>query len=58
MTVLPITPEIAARAVSLPDSYPKNPQDRLMGATALAEGMDLVAHDRLIKKSGAVPVIW
>jgi PIN domain nuclease of toxin-antitoxin system len=58
MTVLPITPEIAARAVSLPDSYPKDPQDRLIGATALAEGMDLVTHDRLIKKSGAVPVIW
>jgi len=58
MTVLPITPEIAARAVSLPDSYPKDPQDRLIGATALVEGIDLVTHDRLIKKSGAVPVIW
>ncbi|MGA9668315.1 MAG: type II toxin-antitoxin system VapC family toxin [Terracidiphilus sp.] len=58
MTVLPITPEIAARAVSFPDSYPKDPQDRLIGATALAEGIDLVTHDRLIKKSGLVPVIW
>jgi PIN domain nuclease of toxin-antitoxin system len=58
MTVLPITPEIAARAVSFPDSYPKDPQDRLIGATALVEGMDLVTHDRLIKKSGAVTVIW
>ena len=58
MTVLPMTPEIAARAISLPDSYPKDPQDRLIAATALAEGMDLVTHDRLIKKSGAIPVIW
>jgi PIN domain len=58
MAVLPATPEIAARAVSLPDSYPKDPQDRLIGATALAEGMDLVTRNRLIKKSGAVPVIW
>lgn len=58
MTVLPITPEIAARAVSFPDSYPKDPQDRLIGATALVEGIDLVTHDRLIKKSGVVPVIW
>lgn len=58
MTVLPITPEIAARAVSFPDSYPKDPQDRLIGATALVEGIDLVSHDRLIKKSGIVPVIW
>lgn len=58
MTVLPITPEIAARAVSLRESYPKDPQDRLIGATALVEGIDLVSHDGLIRKSGIVPVIW
>jgi PIN domain nuclease of toxin-antitoxin system len=58
MTVLPITPEIAARAVSFPESYPKDPQDRLIGATALVEGIQLVSRDRLIKKSGIVPVIW
>jgi PIN domain nuclease of toxin-antitoxin system len=58
MTVLPITPEIAARAVSFPESYPKDPQDRLIGATALVEGIQLVSHDRLIRKSGIVPVIW
>jgi PIN domain nuclease of toxin-antitoxin system len=58
MTVLPITPEIAARAVSFPDSYPKDPQDRLIGATALVEGIELVTHDKLIKKSRVVPVIW
>jgi PIN domain nuclease of toxin-antitoxin system len=58
MTVLPITPEIAARAVSFPESYPKDPQDRLIGATALVEGIELVSHDRLIRKSGIVPVIW
>jgi len=58
MTVLPITPEIAARAVSFPDSYPKDPQDRLIGATALVEGTELVTHDKLIKKSGMIPIIW
>jgi PIN domain nuclease of toxin-antitoxin system len=58
MTVLPITPEIAARAVSFPDSYPKDPQDRLIGATALVEGVELVTHDKSIKKSGLVQVIW
>ena len=45
VSVLPITPEIAVRAVSFPDSYPKNPQDRLIGATALVEGAGLVTHD-------------
>lgn len=58
MTVLPITPEIAARAVGFPDSYPTDPQDRLIGATALVEGIQLVTHDKLIKKSRVVPVIW
>jgi len=58
MTVLPITPEIAARAVSFPDSYPKDPQDRLIGATALVEGIQLISHDKLIKKSGLVPMVW
>jgi PIN domain nuclease of toxin-antitoxin system len=58
MTVLPITPEIAARAVGFPDSYPKDPQDRLIGATALVEGTELVTHDKLIKKSGLIPIIW
>jgi PIN domain nuclease of toxin-antitoxin system len=58
MTVLPITPEIAALAVSFPDPYPKDPQDRLIGATALVEGIQLVTHDRLIKKSGLIPIVW
>jgi PIN domain nuclease of toxin-antitoxin system len=58
MTVLPITPEIAARAVSFPDSYPKDPQDRLIGATVLVEGIALVTRDQHIRKSGMVPVIW
>ncbi|MGO8935031.1 MAG: type II toxin-antitoxin system VapC family toxin [Terracidiphilus sp.] len=58
MTVLPITPEIAARAVSFPDAYPKDPQDRLIGATALVEGIELVTHDKQIKKSGMIPIIW
>jgi PIN domain nuclease of toxin-antitoxin system len=58
MTVLPITPEIATRAVSFPDSYPKDPQDRLIGATALAEGLELVTHDRAIRKSGLVSTVW
>jgi PIN domain nuclease of toxin-antitoxin system len=58
VSVLPITPEIVARAASFPESYPKDPQDRLIGATALVEGVDLVTHDRGIAKSGLVPVIW
>jgi hypothetical protein len=28
------------------------------GATALVEEIELVTHDRLIRKSGLIPVIW
>ena len=58
VAVLPITPAIAVQAVKFPDSYPNDPQDRLIGATALVEGINLVTRDKLIKKSGLVPVIW
>jgi PIN domain nuclease of toxin-antitoxin system len=58
MTVLPITPEIAARAVSFPESYPSDPQDRLIGATALVEGIQLITHDKKIRKSDMIPIMW
>lgn len=58
MAVLAITPEIAVRAVSLPENYPKDPQDRLIGSTSMIEGIPLVTEDRLIRKSGLVETIW
>lgn len=54
--VLPITAEIAARSVQFPDSYPKDPQDRLIGATALVEDLRLLTHDAQIASSGLVPL--
>ena len=56
--VLPITGRICASAFSLPVAYPKDPADRIIGATALVEGLPLVTADREIRKSGAVPTIW
>lgn len=46
--VIPESPTIVARAVSFPASYPKDRQDRLIGATALAESIPLLTHDKLI----------
>jgi PIN domain nuclease of toxin-antitoxin system len=54
--VLPISPEIAVRSVQFPDSYPKDPQDRIIGATAIAEGIRLLTHDAQIAGSGLVPM--
>ena len=56
--VLPITANIALQAFELPAAYPKDPADRIIGATALVEDIPLVTADREIRKSRAVPTIW
>jgi PIN domain nuclease of toxin-antitoxin system len=58
VAVLPITPEIAATAAHFPDSYPKDPQDRLIGATALVHGIPLITADDRLRASKAVTTVW
>ncbi len=57
-TILPITANIALQAYALPASYPKDPADRIIGATALVEDIPLLTADQAIRKSRAVPTIW
>jgi PIN domain nuclease of toxin-antitoxin system len=57
-TVLPITGRICVRAVSLPATYPNDPADRVIAATALVEGIPLVTADDDIRRSKALAVIW
>jgi len=56
--VLPITGRVCARAIGLPPSYPKDPADRIIGATALVEGLSLLTADREIHKSKVLRTIW
>jgi len=56
--VLPISGRACARAMALPASYPKDPADRIIGATALVEGLSLLTADREIRRSRAVQTIW
>ena len=58
LAVLPITGEISLRTLSLPGRYPKDPVDRIIGATALVEGIPLITADREIRNSGALATIW
>jgi PIN domain nuclease of toxin-antitoxin system len=58
MAVRPITAKVAVLANQFPSSYPGDPCDRLIGATALAEGMPLVTKDRNIRSSKQVKTIW
>ena len=56
--VLPISSRACARTLQLPAGYPKDPADRLIGATALVEGLSLVTADREIRLSKALATIW
>ena len=56
--VLPITAKVAQLAAALPDSFPADPMDRLIAATALDQGMPLITRDKAIRRSKAVPVVW
>jgi len=44
-----MTPAIADTAVSLPSSFPGDPADRLIYATAIEHGFGLVTKDRAIR---------
>jgi PIN domain nuclease of toxin-antitoxin system len=43
-----VTPAIAAGAAALPSSFPRDPMDRLIYATAIEHGVKLVTRDRAI----------
>ena len=56
--VKPITPSIAALAMHFPQDFPRDPADRLIGATARAEGLPLVSRDERIRSSPLLKTIW
>ena len=56
--VFPITGRACARAMAFPAAYPKDPSDRIIGATALVEGLSLITADREIRRSKLVRTIW
>jgi len=58
VVIVPINPEVAAIAAQFSDNYPKDPADRLIGATALAEGMALVTRDERIRAYHRLKTIW
>jgi PIN domain nuclease of toxin-antitoxin system len=48
-----VTPAIADTAVALPSSFPGDPADRLIYATALEHGVKLVTKDRALRDHDA-----
>jgi PIN domain nuclease of toxin-antitoxin system len=58
VSVRPITPEIAVLASQFPASYSHDPADRLIGATARAEGLTLITRDEKMRDSPLLKCIW
>ena len=56
--VFPVTRQIALLANQLPATYPRDPSDRLIGATAMAEGIALITKDRTIRNCKQIKTIW
>lgn len=56
--ILPITAGVCVRAAELPSTYPADPADRVIAATALMEGVSLITADKEIRRSRVVETIW
>ncbi len=56
--VLPIDSQVAERAMYFRPPYPKDPADRLIGATAIVHHAKLVTRDTKIHASKEVECIW
>jgi PIN domain nuclease of toxin-antitoxin system len=58
VAVLPITTKVAALANQFSTGYSSDPCDRIIGATALAEGMVLVTKDTKIRDCKQIRTLW
>jgi PIN domain nuclease of toxin-antitoxin system len=56
--VFHVNSEIAVRGIGFSETYPRDPADRLIGATAIVNGLKLVTKDEGIRASGEVNCIW
>jgi PIN domain nuclease of toxin-antitoxin system len=58
VAVLPITTKVAALANLFSADYSSDPCDRIIGATALAEGIALVTKDEKIRAYKQIQTVW
>jgi PIN domain nuclease of toxin-antitoxin system len=52
-----LSPAIAAEVAALPDSFPRDPADRIIVATSRILGATLLTKDRAILEADIVPVL-
>lgn len=53
-----VTPAVATLATQFPDDFPADPADRLIAATARAEGLPLVTKDGRLRASRLLKTVW
>jgi PIN domain nuclease of toxin-antitoxin system len=56
--VIPLTPEIVEKALSLPQEINNDPADRIISATAMLNGAAVVTSDANLRQSDLVDTIW
>lgn len=58
LIIKPITLDVAVLTAHFPMEFPSDPMDRIIAATARAEGMPLVTADERILSCSLVKTIW
>ena len=58
VVVKDLTPAVAVLSTQFPNDFPADPADRLIAATARAEGLTLITRDVKIRRSSLVETIW
>lgn len=58
VVVKDLTPAIAVLSTQFPENFPHDPADRLIAATARAEGITLVTRDGRMRASELVKTVW
>ncbi len=56
--ILPVTSDISITAAQLPSTFPSDPFDRIIAATAMVERVPLLTADRNIRRSRALRTVW
>ena len=58
LEVLPLTVDVAIDSERFDETFPADPADRLVAATARVHGLTLITSDRPIRRSRAVRTLW
>jgi PIN domain nuclease of toxin-antitoxin system len=58
LEILPLTVDIAIESEQLGASFPTDPADGMIAATARVHGLTLITSDRRIRRGDATPTLW